>query len=214
MRRSTGTATAAVPDKIPRHIWRLAGVIVFGAFASMLDASVVNVGLDTIRADLGSTLEAVQWVSTAYLLALAVSLPLCGWLGKKIGVGRLWLWSLAAFTVASGVCALAPNVGALIGLRVLQGLAAGLLVPAGQTIIGQAVGPHRLGRVMSVLGIAVNLAPTVGPTVGGLLLHYLSWEWLFLVNLPIGAIGLALGLRLVPPSWSDCCETPRVSGGS
>lgn len=185
-------------ERIPWPVWRLALVIVFGAFLSMLDAAVVNVGLETIGRELGTGLDQVQWVATAYLLALAVSLPLCGWLGRKVGVGRLWLWALAAFTVTSGLCALAPDAGWLITLRVLQGLSAGLLVPAGQTILGQAVGPQRLGRVMAVLGIAVSFGPTIGPTLGGLLLHSLSWEWLFLINLPIGVAGLALGLRYVP----------------
>lgn len=185
-------------ERIPAELWRLAAVIVFGAFASGLDASVVNVGLDTIGAKLHAPLDTVQWVANGYLVALAVSLPVCGWLGRKVGMGRLWLWSLAAFTVASGLCALAPNVTWLIALRVVQGLGAGLLIPAGQTILGQAVGPHRMGRVMSTVGIAVNLAPTVGPTIGGLVLRSLSWPWLFLINLPIGVVGLVLGLRLVP----------------
>ncbi|NUR57195.1 MAG: DHA2 family efflux MFS transporter permease subunit [Catenulispora sp.] len=191
-------AAAATGDRIPWPVWRLALVIVFGAFASGLDASLTGVGLDTIGQDLHAGLAEVQWVATAYLVALAVSLPLCGWLGRRLGPGRLWLAALLAFTVASGLCAAAPNAGWLIALRVVQGLAAGLLVPAGQTIIGQAVGSTRLGRVMSTLGIAVALAPALGPVLGGLILHALSWQWLFLANLPVGAIGLLLGLRYVP----------------
>ena len=185
-------------ERIPWPVWRVALVIVFGAFVGMLDTSLVNVGLDRIGRDLSASLDDAQWVSTGYLIALAVSLPLCGWLGRRIGVGRLWLGAFAAFTVASGMCALAGNIGWLIALRVVQGLAAGLLTPAGQTVLGQAVGPARLGRVMSILGIAVSSAPAIGPTVGGLLLDSLSWEWLFLINLPIGAIGVALGLKYVP----------------
>ncbi|MFD4252711.1 MDR family MFS transporter [Amycolatopsis thermoflava] len=185
-------------QRIPWPVWRVSLVIVFGAFVGMLDSSLVNVGLDRIGTDLGASLDEVQWVSTAYLIALAVSLPLCGWLGRRIGVGRLWLGAFAAFTVASGLCALAGDIGWLVVLRVVQGLAAGLLTPAGQTILGQAVGPERLGRVMSILGIAVSSAPAIGPTVGGVLLDSLSWEWLFLINLPIGAIGIALGWKYVP----------------
>ncbi len=129
---------------------------------------------------------------------MAVSLPLCGWLTRRVGAGRLWLYALAAFTVASGLCATAPDLAWLIGLRILQGLAAGLLIPAGQTVLGQAVGKDRLGRVMSTLGIVVTLAPALGPVIGGILLHSLTWPWLFLINLPVGAIGLYLGLRTIP----------------
>ncbi|MCF6509349.1 multidrug efflux MFS transporter [Blastococcus sp. MG754426] len=179
-------------------MWRLAIVIVFGAFMSGLDTSVVALGLDTVAADLDSDLARTQWVANGYLLALAVSLPASAWVGRRIGVGRLWLIALTVFTVASGLCAAAGSIGWLIALRVIQGLAAGLLIPTGQTILGQAVGPDRLGRVMATLGIAVTLAPALGPSVGGLLLTIASWQWLFLINLPLGAIGLTLGCRYVP----------------
>lgn len=189
---------AAEEQPIPWAVWRLALVIVFGAFMSGMDASVVNVGLETISGDLGASIADSQWVTNGYLLALGVSLPACGWLGRRVGVGRLWLSALAAFTITSGLCALAQNIEQLIALRVLQGLSAGLLIPAGQTILGQAVGSNRLGRVMATLGIAVTLAPAIGPTVGGLVITGASWPWLFLINLPVGVIGLALGLRYIP----------------
>jgi EmrB/QacA subfamily drug resistance transporter len=185
-------------DTIPRAVWKVAAVVVAGAFTSQLDTSVVNIGLNTIGKDLGASLAQVQWVSNSYLVALAVGLPVAGWLGRKLGVGRLWLVSLGLFTVSSGLCALAPGIGSLIVLRVLQGLTAGLLVPAGQTILGQAVGPRRLGRMMGTLGLAVSLAPALGPVVGGIVIDALSWQWLFLINLPIGIVGLMFGLRLIP----------------
>ncbi|WP_083884840.1 DHA2 family efflux MFS transporter permease subunit [Nocardia thailandica] len=187
-------------EPIPRSVWRVAGVVVFGAVMGMLDTSLANVGLDTIATDLHADLAAAQWIASGYLLALAVTLPLCGWLGRRVGHDRLWLGALAAFTVSSVLCALAPTMCWLIALRVLQGLAAGFLIPAGQTLIGQAAGPQRLGRVMSVVGIAVVGAPAIGPTVGGLLLEHLGWQWLFLVNIPIGLVAFVLGLRVLPAS--------------
>lgn len=193
-----GGPAAADRDPIPWTVWRLAAVIAFGAFMSQLDASVVNVGLDTVARDLDAGLGAAQWVATGYLLALGVSLPACGWLVRRFGAGRVWLWSLVAFTLSSGLCALAWDLPSLVGLRVLQGLGAGLLIPAGQTVLGQAVGPGRLGRVMSVLGIAVTMGPALGSTVGGLTLEVASWEWLFLLNVPLGLLALTFGLRLVP----------------
>ena len=190
--------TAATDEAIGWQTWRVCWVIVFGAFASGLDASVVNIGLDAISRDLHSDLAVTQWVASGYLLALALSLPLTGWLGRRFGVGRVWLTALTAFTVASGLCAVASNVGVLIAFRVVQGLAGGLLIPAGQTVLGQLVGAARLGRVMATLGIAVSVAPALGPLAGGLILHTLSWPWLFAINLPIGLVGLLLGLRYVP----------------
>lgn len=192
------TTTADRTAEIGKETWRLAWVIAFGAFTAGLDTSLVNVALRTIQTEFGTTLDVAQWVSSGYLLALAVSLPVCGWLGNRVGTGRLWLGALTAFTVISGLCAAAPTIGLLIALRVLQGLSAGLLVPAGQTILGRAVGPHRLGRVMARLGIAVTLAPALGPVVGGLLLDGLGWRWLFLLNVPVGAVVLLLGRRRVP----------------
>lgn len=207
----------AAAGRLGWPVWRLALVIVFGAFASGLDTSIVTIGLPAIGRDLRAALPETQWVATAYLLALAVSLPLAGWLGRRVGVGRLWLGALAAFTAASVLCAAAPTLAALVALRAAQGLAGGLLIPAGQTVLGQAVGAHRLGRVMATLGVAVSVAPALGPVVGGLLLdpntwhwlgdsgpaHWLAggagaWRWLFAVNLPVGAAGLVLRLRYVP----------------
>jgi EmrB/QacA subfamily drug resistance transporter len=189
---------AASTDRIGWPVWRMAWVIVLGAFASGLDTSLVNVGLNTIGADLDAGLPVTQWIATGYLLALAASLPLAGWLGRRLGVGRLWLAALAAFTLASGACAAAPTVETLIGLRAVQGLAGGLLIPAGQTVLGSAVGARRLGRVMATLGAAVSAAPALGPVIGGLLLHVAPWRWLFAINLPIGAVGLLLGWRYIP----------------
>lgn len=190
------TTRAHAPTE--RKTTRIAFVIVFGAFASGLDASLTNIGLNTIGADLHAGLADVRWVANGYLVAMAMSLPLCGWLCRRFGAGRLWLVALASFTVASGLCATATGLVLLVALRIVQGLAAGVLIPAGQTVLGQAVGTDRLGRTMSSLGIVVALAPALGPVVGGVLLHSLRWPWLFLINVPIGAAGLLLGLRVVP----------------
>lgn len=185
-------------SKIPPEVWRIVGVIVLGAFMANLDTALVNVGLDTISRDLDASLAATQWISSGYLLGLAAVLPLGGWLGRRVGVGRLWLWAAAAFAATSALCALPQSIGLLIALRVLQGLAGGLLIPAGQTLLGQAAGPARMGRVMSTAGIAVVLAPALGPTVGGLLIAHLAWQWLFLINIPVGVLSFVLGLRILP----------------
>lgn len=182
---------------IPAAVWRLAAVVVLGAFMSNLDTSVVNVGLDRIGDGMHSSLGSAQWVASGYLLALAASMPVTGWLTRRFGAGWLWLGTLAAFTLASAACAAAPGMGELIALRVLQGLAGGMLIPAGQMMLARAAGPARMGRVMSTVGVAVVLAPVVGPVVGGLLISE-SWRWLFLINVPVGAAGLIAGFFVIP----------------
>ncbi len=199
---------------IPPEVWRLAYVIVFGAFMAGLDTSLMTVGLATIAHDLHGSLTSAQWVSSGYLVALAAVLPVCGWLGRRIGAGRLWLIALAAFTVLSGLCALAPSLPALIVARVLQGAAGGLLVPAGQTVLGRAAGPGRMGRVMNTAGIAVVLAPAIGPTIGGLLIENLSWHWLFLVNVPVGSSRSSSAPALCPGAAASRPGRSMYAGSS
>ncbi|MDQ7805046.1 MDR family MFS transporter [Amycolatopsis sp. A133] len=192
----TGLRTALPP--IPRTVWIASGVMALGGFLGNMDASIVAVGLETMRDDLGAALVEIQWVATAYLLGLSAALPLTPWLGRKFGAGRLWLGALAAFLLTSVACALAPDAGTLIGVRAVQGMAAGVMVTAGQTVIGLAVGPERLGRTMGTLALVVGLAPVVGPSVGGFLLAHFSWPVLFWLNLPIGLLAFGLALRYVP----------------
>ncbi|WIY06245.1 MDR family MFS transporter [Amycolatopsis mongoliensis] len=183
---------------IPRTVWIASGVMALGGFLGNMDGSIVAVGLESMRLHLGVGLIEIQWVATAFLLGLSAALPLTPWLVRKLGAGRLWLWALAAFLLTSAACALAPDAGTLIALRTLQGMAAGVMVTAGQTVIGLAVGPDRLGRTMGTLGLVVGLAPVVGPSVGGFLLAHFSWPVLFWLNLPIGLVAFGLALRYVP----------------
>ncbi len=183
---------------IPRTVWIASGVMALGGFLANMDGSIVAIGLESMRLSLGVSLIEVQWVATAFLLGLSAALPLTPWLVKRLGAGRLWLWALAAFLLTSVACALAPDAVALIAFRTLQGMATGVLVTAGQTVIGLAVGPDRLGRTMGTLGLVVGLAPVVGPSVGGFLLAHFSWPVLFWLNLPIGLVAFGLALRYVP----------------
>ncbi|WP_435107168.1 DHA2 family efflux MFS transporter permease subunit [Nocardiopsis synnemataformans] len=200
------------PPPIPARTWWIAAVTGAGAFLAMLDSTVANLALESIRADLGSTLGLVQWVATAYLVSLALSLPAAGWLGGRYGYGRLWAASLAAFVVASVLCALAPGLPALIGARVLQGLAAGLMVPAGQAVIGSVAGASQLGRLMGALGVVISLGPAVGPAVGGLLLEAVSWRWLFWINVPVGVAALIAARGLVPAGATSAARPLDLRG--
>lgn len=189
---------AVSPPPIPARIWKIAAATGAGAFIAMLDSTVANLAIESIRDDLHSTLPVIQWVATGYLIALAVSLPATGWLGNRYGHGRIWSVSLAIFTLGSAFCAIAPGPISLIGARLLQGLAAGVMVPAGQAILGAVAGPKQLGRVMGSIGLVVALGPAVGPAFGGFLLEIASWRTLFWINVPLGIITLMAARGLVP----------------
>ncbi|WP_158607531.1 DHA2 family efflux MFS transporter permease subunit [Flexivirga caeni] len=190
--------TRAELEPVPWEVWRLAFVVVIGSFMSTLASSLINVGVKSIARSFHAPLTQTQWLSSGYIIAFAAAVPLTAWVSRRVGAGRLWLLALTAFVIASGLCAIAPNLPVLIGLRAVQGCTGALLLPAGQTIIGQAAGPERMGRVLNMTKIVSVLGPAAGPALGGLLIGDLSWHWLFLVNLPVGALAITLGLRLVP----------------
>ncbi len=185
-------------DALPRDVRRIAVVVVIGAIMSILDTTIVNVALETLRIDLGAPLSTIQWVSTGYLLALATAIPLTGWAAERFGPRQVWMTAVAAFVVTSGLCGLAWSAESLIGFRVLQGFAGGMIMPVGMITLAQAAGPERMGRVMSIVGVPMLLAPVLGPVIGGALVENLSWRWIFFVNLPVGIVGLLLARRLLP----------------
>ncbi len=187
-------------DRIEPHVWRIAAVVVVGAIMSILDTTIVNVALDTLGRDLHSSLADIQWVATGYLLALAAVIPVSGWAAGRFGAKRLWLASVVLFTLGSALCGVAWSTGSLIAFRVLQGIGGGMIMPVGQMVLTRAAGPARLGRVMSVVGLAMILAPIFGPTIGGLMIDNLDWRWIFYVNVPVGIVGLAMGMRMLPSS--------------
>jgi EmrB/QacA subfamily drug resistance transporter len=192
------TATAPAPQGLDRRTLVVAGVVVLGAFMTILDSTIVNVALDTLSRDLDAPLSTVQWVTTGYLLALAIVIPLSGWFSERFGSKRVWLISVALFGIGSAACGLAPSAGALIACRVLQGLGGGMILPVGQSVVAQTAGPRRIGRVMSVIGVPMLLGPVLGPVLGGLIVGSTSWRWIFYVNVPIVVAALVLGVRLLP----------------
>jgi EmrB/QacA subfamily drug resistance transporter len=192
-------ATKPAPQApIERHVKRIAIVVVLGAIMSVLDTTIVNVALDTLSRDLDAPLSDIQWVATGYLLSLAAVIPVTGWASNRFGARRLYVVALIVFTVGSALCGLAWSSGSLIAFRVLQGVGGGAIMPVGQMILVKAAGPRNLGRIMSIIGVPIVLAPVFGPTVGGLLLEHVSWQSIFLVNVPIGAIAVVAALRLLP----------------
>ncbi len=184
-------------EKLSPEVWKVSAVALFGTVLSQLDATIVNVSLTNLAADLHTTLSTIQWVTSGYLLALTLVLPLNGWLVDRIGAKALYLWCFTAFTLSSALCGFAWSAGSLIGFRVLQGLSGGLLAPMAQMMIARAAG-RQMARVVGYMAAPVLLAPVLGPIIAGAILQYASWRWLFLVNLPVGAIALTLAIFLLP----------------
>ncbi len=184
-------------DRLAPGVWKVVCVAAIGSFMSQLDATVVNVSLASLAADLHVSLSAIQWVTSGYLLALALMLPLNGWLVDRIGAKALYLGCFTAFTLSSALCGLAWSANSLIVFRIFQGMSGGLLAPMAQMMIARAAGKH-MAQVVSVAALPVLLAPLVGPVMAGAILQFASWRWLFLINLPVGVVALALALAFLP----------------
>ncbi|MFS4104568.1 MDR family MFS transporter [Streptomyces sp. PD-S100-1] len=190
--------TDAPPQKVDRPLLGVAFILVLGTFMASLDATIVNVGIDTLAHEFDASVADIQWVSTAYLLAVVAAVPASGWLADRLGGRRVWLAAVGVFLLGSALCALSWSVTSLIVFRVVQGLGGGLLPPTGQALLARIAGPARTGRVISVVAVVPLLSPVLGPLAGGSLLAVAAWQWLFLVNLPIGAAAVLLARRHVP----------------
>ena len=188
---------------VGRHVWPLATVVVAGAIMSILDTTIVNVALETLSVDLSSPIGSVQWVVTGYMLALAAVIPVSGWAARRLGTKRLYVISLVLFTLGSLLCGFAWSIDSLIVFRVLQGLGGGMLMPTGMIILARAAGPERMGRVLSVVGVPMVLAPVFGPVIGGLFVEHLGWRWIFFVNIPVGIVAVVLALTLLPAGRAE-----------
>jgi EmrB/QacA subfamily drug resistance transporter len=168
-------------------------VFVAAMFMSIMDATIVNVALPTIGRDFKVSATAVDSISIAYLVSLAVFIPASGWLGDRLGGKRVMLAAIAVFTAASALCGLASSLGELVAFRILQGAGGGMLAPVGMAMLYRAFPPRERIRAAAILTVPTTFAPALGPVLGGLLVTDLSWRWVFYVNLPIGVAAFAFG---------------------
>lgn len=187
----------ATQEPLDPAVWRVAAVVFIGPFLTQIDSTVVNISLSSIGQALHAPLVSTQWVVTAYLLALALTLPLNGWVVDRFGAKRLYLVCFAAFTAASLLCGLSENITQLICARALQGVCGGLLVPMAQMMIARVAGKH-MARVLGFTVMPVLLAPVLGPVIAGMILKHASWPWLFYLNLPVGVAGVVMAKLLLP----------------
>ncbi|HUA73034.1 MAG TPA: DHA2 family efflux MFS transporter permease subunit [Solirubrobacteraceae bacterium] len=206
---SSGVATPA-PGAISPELRRLALAIMLGAFMVTLDMTMVNVALSTLARTFATSVTTIQWVAIGYLLALAVSIPMTGWAIERFGARTSWVASLLMFIGGSVLCGLAWSSGSLIAFRVLQGFGGGMLIPLAQTILAQAAGPDRLGRVMAAVGIPAMLGPVLGPVLGGVIVTDLSWRVMFYINVPVCLLAVAAAYRVAMPTRAAGAGTPRL----
>jgi len=181
--------------------WIIALTVTLATFMEVLDTSVANVALPHIAGSLSAGQDESTWVLTSYLVSNAIVLPMSGWLSSLVGRKRFYMSCVALFTVSSCLCGFAPSLGALIFFRVLQGAGGGGLQPSEQAILADTFPPQQRGMAFAVYGMAVVLAPAIGPTLGGWITDNFSWRWIFFINIPVGIVSLLLTQRLIsdPP---------------
>src|SRR6478672_9180715 len=198
--------------RLDSRVMIVAGVVVLGAIMSILDITVVAVAQRTFQETFDATQAQVAWTATAYTLALATVIPLTGWAADRFGTKRLYITAIVLFTAGSALCATAWSINALIAFRVLQGLGGGMLMPLGMTILTRAAGPHRLGRLMAILGVPMLLGPIMGPILGGWLIQIASWHWIFLINVPLGVAAVIYAWFVLEKDAPEPSESLDVVG--
>jgi DHA2 family multidrug resistance protein len=182
--------------------WAVALTVTLATFMEVLDTSIANVSLPHIAGSLSVTQDQSTWVLTSYLVSNAVVLPVSGWFASRFGRKRFYMSCVALFTASSFLCGVAPSLGTLVFFRVLQGLGGGGLGPSEQAILADTFAPSRRGMAFAVYGMAVVLAPAIGPTLGGWITDHVSWRWVFFINVPVGLVSLVLSSRMVvDPPW-------------
>ena len=190
----------------PRHNpWAIALTVTLATFMEVLDTSIANVALPHIAGSLGASQEEATWVLTSYLVSSAIILPISGWISNRIGRKRFYMTCVVVFTACSMLCGLAPSLPILILARILQGLGGGGLAPSEQAILADTFSVEKRGQAFALYGMAVVVAPAIGPTLGGWITDNYNWHWIFFINLPIGLVSLWLSNRMVedPPVMKE-----------
>ena len=171
--------------------WLIAILVALASFMEVLDTTIANVALPYIAGGMGVSEDEASWVVTTYLVANAIILTASSYLAKTFGRKPFFLVSLGLFTLSSLLCGNAPNLNALLLFRILQGVGGGGMVPVAQSILADSFPPAKRGQAFALFGVAVVVAPVVGPTLGGWLSDNVSWQWCFLVNVPVGVFAMA-----------------------
>ncbi|MEU8344658.1 drug resistance transporter, EmrB/QacA subfamily [Actinomadura meyerae] len=201
-------------ERLDPKVLRTAGVLIAGILAVVFDTTIVGVALHDLAADLHASVATIQWVTTAYLLALGITVPLSTWAMARYGGKRVWIFSLAVFLAGSLASSAAWDAPALIAGRVVQGIGGGLMLPVMTTLVVRAAGGRLLGRTTAVIALPALLGPILGPLAGGAILAHLGWRWMFWVNIPFGVAGIWLAARFLDrddPSGRPRLDVPGLA---
>lgn len=193
-------------NRIAPEVWKVAIAVVIGAMAVVFDTTILSVAISDLRREFNAPLSTIQWVTTGYLLALSVTIPITGWAQSVLGGKRLWILALGLFLVGSIASASAWSATSLIAFRVVQGVGGGIMMALTSTLIMQAGGGRNVGKLMSVITVPTALGPVLGPVLGGVILHLGDWRWLFAINIPFCLVGVWLAIRNIP---ADAPSSPR-----
>ncbi len=196
-------SVAEATERLDRRTILVVAVMAAAAFMAVLDGTVVTVAIDTFTTTFDSSVATIGWVSVGYLLAAAVSLPVSGWAVERFGGRRVFLAGIGVFVLGSALSSLAWSAVSLIAFRVLQGFGGGALEPTALTLAARTANGRRVGTVMGLLSLVVNMAPVLGPLVGGLLVEGGHWRWIFLINVPLGLVVAAVALLVVANDPGD-----------
>jgi DHA2 family multidrug resistance protein len=196
-------------ENFPENRWAIALAVSLGTLLGTIDASIMNVVLPHLRGSLSASIEEVSWVTTGYLVAAVIIMPLTAWLGARFGRRRLYLTSLLVFIAASALCGVATSLAQLVAFRVLQGIGAGALLPTEQAILRESFPESEQGRAMALYSFVMVLGPTLGPTLGGHLVDEFGWPFIFYINVPIGLCAWWLASRWVRKDVPSQ-RTPRI----
>jgi EmrB/QacA subfamily drug resistance transporter len=181
--------------------WRIFGVMMIGWAMSLLDVSIVNITIPTLQDELSTDISTVTWVINAYNIVFAVLLVSMGRLADQFGRKRFFMIGMAVFTIGSALCAISWSVEWLIGFRVVQGVGAGILAPLGFALTVLVFPPQHRGRGLALIAVIALVSSALGPVLGGVLVEVASWEWIFLINIPFGILGIVLAWRWWPETW-------------
>ncbi len=195
---------------------RIIAIVATAAIASLLeiiDSSIVNVAIPTMMGNIGATLDEISWVTTGYMIANSIVLPIAAWLGTRLGRRNYFTGAILLFTFASFACGLAPNLVCLVFFRILQGLAGGALLPTSQTLIQESFPPEQAGMAMAIFGLSVMVGPALGPTLGGYLTDHFGWRSIFNINIPLGLLGALMSWMNVQDASSKVGEGSSTQSG-